>query len=140
MERNESTCVIVGHQNSVVSLVNVKQARLKILRDLYLIRIRLNFIHFLDLLLFSSALNLVAFIPFLKLLDLLVMKFLLRSLALLVINSLLNILRAETRGLNPTLVHVPAHIGRVFADRLALFVIGSLHFLVSLFVTLRKRV
>jgi len=92
MEWNESPSVIIRDKNSVMSLVDVKQARLEIFGDLFLVIIGLDLIHLLYFLFFRSALNLVALIPLFEFLDLLFMKLLLRFLALLIINSLLNIL------------------------------------------------
>lgn len=92
MEGHEGSCVVVRNQYGVVSLVDIEEAGLKVLRDLLLIRIRLELIHLLDLFLFGSTLDFVAFISLSELLDLLLVKFILDLLALLQINSLLNIL------------------------------------------------
>jgi len=139
VEGYEGTEVIVGYQNRIVSLINVEQARLKVLRYLLLVRIRLDLIHFLDLLLLGTSLNLVALIPLFKLLNLLFVKLFLRFLSLLIIDSLLNILGTKTRRLNPTLIDIPTHIRRVLTGhRLTLLIIfGPLHFLVAFLIALR---
>ena len=139
MEGDEGSGVVIGDQNSEAGLINIKKSWLKILGHLLLVPIGLNLVHLLDLVLFGRALNLVAIEPLLKLFNLLFIEFLLRLLALLVVHSLLNVLRPKARRLNPSLVHIPAHIFRVFAaDRLSFFLINTLHLLVLLLVTLRQ--
>jgi hypothetical protein len=139
MEGNEGTGIVVRYQNGVVWLVHVEETGFQVLGHLLLVLIRLDLVHLLDLFLLCSTLNLVSLIALSELLNLPLMQLLLRFLALLIINSLLDVLLTESAGLNTALINVSGHVsGILTAYGLAFLVISSFHLLIAFFITLGK--